>query len=118
MMTGVDPHSAGMGGNHGVNAANQIGQPGYEGHLRKDVVTIAELLNDAGYHTYMTGKWHLGKGENNPAARGYEKSFALLNGAASRQTQRAQVVASLSNHLFGMHPYHMPTSQFPGTRDY
>ena len=92
MMTGVDPHRAGMGGNHGANAANQVGQPGYEGHLRKDVVTIAELLNDAGYHTYMTGKWHLGKGENNPAARGFEKSFALLNGAASHWADQGAII--------------------------
>ena len=48
MMTGVDPHRAGMGGNHGANAPNQDGQPGYEGYLRKDVVTIAQLLRDAG----------------------------------------------------------------------
>jgi arylsulfatase A-like enzyme len=27
----------------------------------------------------MTGKWHLGKDSNNPAARGIERSFALLN---------------------------------------
>ena len=92
MMTGVDPHRAGMGGNHGANAPNQDGQPGYEGYLRKDVVTIAQLLRDAGYHTYMTGKWHLGKGENNPAARGFEKSFALLNGAASHWADQEPII--------------------------
>jgi arylsulfatase len=92
LMTGVDPHRAGMGGNHEVAAANQKGKPGYEGHLRKDVVTIAELLRDAGYHTYMTGKWHLGKGSNNPAARGFEKSFALLNGAASHWSDQGAII--------------------------
>ena len=92
MMTGVDPHRAGMGGNHGANAPNQDGQPGYEGYLRKDVVTIAQLLRDAGYHTYMTGKWHLGRGENNPAARGFEKSFALLNGAASHWADQEPII--------------------------
>ena len=60
MMTGVDPHRAGMGGNHEVAAENQKGKPGYEGHLRDDVVSIAQLLRNTGYHTYMTGKWHLG----------------------------------------------------------
>jgi len=92
MMTGVDPHRAGMGGNHEVAAANQQGKPGYEGHLRKDVVTIAELLRDSGYHTYMTGKWHLGKDANNPAARGFERSFALLNGAASHWADQAPII--------------------------
>ncbi len=92
MMTGVDPHRAGLGGNHGAIAENQAGQPGYEGHLRKDVVTIAELLRDAGYHTFMTGKWHLGQDDNNPASRGFEKSFALLNGAASHWADQAPII--------------------------
>ena len=92
MMTGVDPHRAGLGGNHGAVTENQKGQPGYEGHLRKDVVTIAELLRDAGYHTYMTGKWHLGKDENNPASRGFETSFALLNGAASHWADQGAII--------------------------
>ncbi len=92
MMTGVDAHRAGMGGNHEVAAANQKGKPGYEGHLRNDVVTIAELLRDAGYRTYMTGKWHLGVGDNDPASRGFEKSFALMNGAASHWADQAAII--------------------------
>lgn len=92
MMTGVDPHRAGMGGNHGVAAPNQEGQPGYEGHLRNDVVTLAELLRDAGYHTVTTGKWHLGDGPNNPAARGFDKSFALTNGAASHWSDQGAII--------------------------
>lgn len=92
MMTGVDPHRAGMGSNHEVAAANQKGQPGYRAYLRQDVVTIAELLRDAGYHIYMTGKWHLGKGDNNPAARGFDKSFALLNGAACHWSDQGAII--------------------------
>ena len=92
MLTGVDPHRAGLGGNHGANAENQDGKPGYEGHLRQDVVTMAQLLHDAGYHTYMTGKWHLGHGQNDPAARGFERSFALLNGAASHWADQAPII--------------------------
>jgi arylsulfatase len=48
------------------------------------VVTLPELLRAAGYHTYMVGKWHLGKApEQIPAARGFERDFSLLDGAAS-----------------------------------
>ena len=94
MMTGVDPHRAGMASNHGGAAQNQKGMPGYEGHLRSDVVTIAQLMRDAGYHTYMTGKWHLGADQNNPASRGFEKSFALLNGAASHWADQIEIIPS------------------------
>ena len=92
MMTGVDPHRAGMASNHGGAAENQKGMPGYEGHLRNDVVTISQLMRDAGYHTYMTGKWHLGADQNNPASRGFEKSFALLNGAASHWADQGEII--------------------------
>ena len=38
----------------------------------------------AGYHTYMVGKWHLGKQPDQiPAARGFERDFSLLDGAGS-----------------------------------
>jgi arylsulfatase A-like enzyme len=52
-------------------------------HLSEDVVALPRLMNDAGYHTYMAGKWHVGSGEGrHPAARGFESSFALMGGAA------------------------------------
>ena len=92
MLSGVDYHRAGLGGNPEVAAENQRGQPGYEGHLREDVVTMAELLRDAGYHTYMTGKWHLGKGRNMPSKRGFEQTFALLNGGASHWPDQAPLI--------------------------
>ncbi len=83
LLTGVDNHLAGMGSMYREQAPNQAGKPGYEGHLNFRVATIAELLKDAGYHTYMTGKWHLGYDENtSPAARGFERSFASLAGGS------------------------------------
>ncbi len=92
MLTGVDYHRAGLGGNPEVAAENQRGQPGYEGYLREDVVTMSELLRDAGYHAYMTGKWHLGKDQNLLSARGFEQSFALLNGGASHWADQAALI--------------------------
>jgi len=47
-------------------APNQKDKPGYEGYLNDNVVTISQLLKDNGYHTYMTGKWHLAYGAFNP----------------------------------------------------
>jgi len=60
------------------------GAPGYEGYLNQRVVTVAELLRDAGYQTLMSGKWHLGDTiETSPWARGFERSFALLPAGGS-----------------------------------
>ena len=40
-------------------------------------------MTDAGYNTYMAGKWHLGDTvETGPRARGFRRSFASLDGAA------------------------------------
>jgi arylsulfatase len=61
-----------------------MGKEGYEGYLNDRVATMPQLLKDAGYHTYMAGKWHLGKAPHQiPAARGFERDFALLDGAGS-----------------------------------
>lgn len=46
-----------------------------------DVAALPELLQDNGYLTLLSGKWHLGlRKETNPAARGFDRSFALLPG--------------------------------------
>ena len=99
LLTGVDYHRAGMGGNPEVAADNQKGLPAYQGFLRDDVVTLAELLQDAGYHTSMAGKWHLGHDARNlPGGRGFERSFALLNGAASHWADQAALIPGSKTH--------------------
>jgi arylsulfatase A-like enzyme len=43
------------------------------GHLREDMVTLPQILNKAGYHTAIIGKWHLGLEEPNiPNERGFD----------------------------------------------
>ena len=99
LLTGVDCHRAGMGGNPEVAAANQKGLPAYQGHLRDDVVSVAELLQEAGYHTYMAGKWHLGHDpRNQPGGRGFERSFALLNGGASHWADQMALIPGSQTH--------------------
>ena len=93
LLGGADSHVAGMGTMFNDQAANQLGQPGYEGYLNHNVVTVSSLLLDAGYHTYMTGKWHLGYDDDqSPAARGFERSFALLQGGAGHFDDSAMTV--------------------------
>jgi len=84
LLSGVDSHLNGLGNMDEWAAPNQWGVDGYEGYLNNRVLTLPQLLKDAGYHTYMVGKWHLGKSlDKIPAARGFERDFSLLDGAGS-----------------------------------
>ena len=82
LLSGNDNHVAGMGWQGGAPPP-LAGQPGYEAHLSDRVVPFPRLLQDAGYHTYSVGKWHLGTApEHSPTAAGFERSFQMLHGAA------------------------------------
>jgi len=84
LMSGTDNHIAGLGNMSELNAPNQVGKPGYEGVLNKRVASVAELLQENGYHTYMAGKWHIGlKPDQIPHARGFERDFSALVGGGS-----------------------------------
>jgi arylsulfatase len=84
LLSGVDTHLNGLGNMDEWTAPNQEGKDGYEGYLNERVVAFPQLLKEAGYHTYMVGKWHLGKSpEKIPAARGFERDFSLLDGMGS-----------------------------------
>jgi len=84
MLSGVDTHLNGLGNMNEWTAPNQVGKDGYEGDLNNRVVTIPQLLKEVGYHTYMVGKWHLGKSPDKiPAARGFERDFTMLDGMGS-----------------------------------
>ncbi|MGD8322817.1 MAG: sulfatase-like hydrolase/transferase, partial [Gammaproteobacteria bacterium] len=83
LMSGTDSHIAGLGvmspSRHPLQAASSA----YAAHLNFRVASLANLMKDAGYHTYMTGKWHLGRDvETGPRARGFERSFVSIDGAA------------------------------------
>ena len=84
MMSGTDNHLAGLGTMAEALQPFQKGMPGYEGYLNQNSYSIAELLKAGGYHTSMVGKWHLGlEPDQAPSQRGFENSFALLEGGAT-----------------------------------
>lgn len=84
LLTGNDNHVAGVGIMSEVRYPAVADLPGYSGHLNNQVVTLPELLRGQGYHTYMAGKWHLGdEAGQTPFGRGFEESFALLQGGGS-----------------------------------
>lgn len=62
LLTGLYPHQTGLG-----RSVDRL----------KNCTTIAEVLRDAGYHTWMTGKWH---GKDFPVSRGFEHYFGLVDG--------------------------------------
>lgn len=83
-LTGADPHQVGLGNIYELNTPEQSVSPNYVGHLTDNSLTIAQRLKQAGYHTILSGKWHLGKKvEHQPNAWGFDDSFALLNGEAN-----------------------------------
>ena len=84
LLSGCDNHIAGIGNMAEWLAPNQQGKPGYEGHLNDRIAPLPALLRDAGYHTYMAGKWHLGhEPEQFPARFGFERDLSMLDGAGS-----------------------------------
>jgi arylsulfatase len=83
LMSGTDSHLAGLGVMGGPRREDHRDEPGYVGYLNFRVASLASLLTDAGYDTYMTGKWHLGSDvDTGPRARGFKRSFVSLDGAA------------------------------------
>lgn len=84
LLSGTDTHPVGLGTMAGYADEKQEGHPGYEGYLSDRVVTLSNLLRDAGYHTYMARKWHLGlTAELSPERRGFERAFTIIAGGAS-----------------------------------
>lgn len=90
LLTGLHPHSAGIG-HMGAN----LGTAEYQGFLRDDTATIAEVMRGNGYRTLMAGKWHVGGDlvanqseswclENYPAPlrRGFDRFYGILDGAS------------------------------------
>lgn len=81
LMSGTDNHRAGLGNMAEMLSPNQRGKPGHQGYLRPEVATLAEIFSANGYRTLYSGKWHLGlEPQQDPHARGFQHSFALLQG--------------------------------------
>lgn len=90
LLTGLYPHKAGIG-QMGAN----LGTPAYQGYLRNDAATIAELLQAGGYRTLMAGKWHVGGDfwarlvdswrigdvdRPTPRQRGFDRFYGIIDG--------------------------------------
>jgi arylsulfatase/uncharacterized sulfatase len=89
LLTGVDSHRNGVPNIPESIPPEQLAYDHYQGVLSDNVVTIASLLQDNGYHTYMTGKWHLGHTPTLlPSARGFDRTIAMADTGADNWEQR------------------------------
>lgn len=71
LMTGLYPHQAGVG-----DMLQDDGLEAYSTHLNFNSVTLAEVLQTAGYHTIISGKWHVGnEPEYWPTKRGFVDQY-------------------------------------------
>lgn len=87
LLTGLYPHQAGIG-----HMVEDRGSAAYSGDLSTNALTIAEVLKQVGYSTYMSGKWHvtpLNPSKENPSKhnwplqRGFDRFFGTIHGAGS-----------------------------------
>ncbi len=89
LLTGVDSHRNGVPNIPEALPPEQSAYENYQGVLGDGVVTLANLLQDVGYHTYMTGKWHLGHTPQLlPSARGFDRTIAMADTGADNWEQR------------------------------
>ena len=86
------------GRNHTTNGMACIaeatsGFPGSNGHIPFECATIAEVLGERGWNTYMLGKWHLCPADelnmastkrNWPIGRGFERYYGFLGGETNQ----------------------------------
>ncbi|NQV32625.1 MAG: arylsulfatase [Phycisphaeraceae bacterium] len=85
LLTGLYQHQAGVG-----HMTDNRGYDSYQGDLDTDCLTIAQVLKQADYRTYMAGKWHVtrftgkdGPKHNWPLQRGFDKFYGTITGAGS-----------------------------------
>lgn len=81
LMTGLHTGHTRVRGNTGRFGVRGLGGASGRVPLAKDDLTVAEVLQEAGYATGMTGKWGLGEPDTTgePNRQGFDSWFGYLN---------------------------------------
>lgn len=84
LLTGANHHSAGCASLIELRTGCENNQ---DGNLKPEYATIAEILQEYGYATFCTGKWHLsadqcsaGPVKGWPLAKGFDRYYGFLQG--------------------------------------
>ena len=101
LLSGLYAHQVDVGEFTGGNSK----QPGYRGTLNNRCVTLAEALKQAGYQTFMSGKWHVGE-KLLPTTRGFDRFYGFYSGYA---------INSWDPNSMGLFPSGPMRSYPPGT---
>ncbi len=110
LLTGVDSHRNGVPNIPETIPAEQAQHANYQGTLSHNVVTVSSLLQDAGYHTYMAGKWHLGKSPDLlPFRRGFERTVTMADTGADNWEQKPYIpIYKKANWFADGEPFDLP----------
>jgi arylsulfatase/uncharacterized sulfatase len=110
LLTGVDSHRNGVPNIPETIPPEQSEIPTYQGTLGHNVVTVASLLQSGGYHTYMAGKWHLGKAPDLlPYRRGFERTVTMADTGADNWEQKPYlVIYKKANWFADGEPFDLP----------
>jgi arylsulfatase A-like enzyme len=107
------------GRNHTTNgmaciAEATTGFPNSNGHIPFECATLAEVLGERGWNTYMLGKWHLVAADemhmastkrNWPVGRGFERFYGFLGGETNQW---------YPDLIYDNHPVDQPTTPEDG----
>ncbi len=85
LLTGRNPHAVQMRGISNMDS----GFPNMRGAIPRSAATLAEILRERGYATFMAGKWHLapmaecsaaGPTKSWPLQRGFDRFYGFMQG--------------------------------------
>ncbi|MEO0606519.1 MAG: sulfatase-like hydrolase/transferase, partial [Myxococcota bacterium] len=92
LLTGADNHEVGIGTINETMTSSLETLPGYTMKLDPASLTLAERLRDAGYQTFATGKWGIGKPESSlPLGHGFDRSHVLDASGADNWEQKPYI---------------------------